>query len=153
MKKSSALLILSGFVAVAAIGAACNSQHGDDFGGPVGSPTPIPTTFTATLGFVQGAGACSGGGCHAATSPASGLALAGASATVFGNLMTGGVLSGPAGRDINTTNGAASFILAKTLVVTSGGTDGAHPSHPFGSPGDPNYQAILGWINAGALNN
>ena len=53
------------------------------------------------------------------------------------------------GMQVDPADPAASRLLVKPLDEAAGGVAHAAQSAAFGSTGDPNYQAILAWIEAG----
>ena len=135
-------------IAAGGFAIACAGGKDIDVGGGDGATTSSAVTFSATvLPYVQGGGGCSANNCHGATGTKSGLLLAGTQAVVYSNLVIHG---GTIGGDVNIAIASSSLMLSKNLT---GGSDAAHPVHPFATTADANYTHIKTWITAGAPNN
>lgn len=92
---------------------------------------------------------CSAAGCHTGGTPQGGIALGGGGLTnqqIYDEIMQGG-LSGMA---INTANAATSLLLTKPDSASAGVT---HTGGKLWQAGDAPYDAVHGWIQAGAPNN
>jgi hypothetical protein len=145
-RRSLLLAVLSGAVTLSFLGACVGND-------PIGTePSPIPADFTLTTGVMPAFSnsGCVAGGCHLGPTGQGGVALGGGGMTstdVYNSLhavdLQGNV-------PVDTANAMASVILTAPLQGASGTT---HTGTKPWTTGNSDYKTVLGWIQAGALNN
>ena len=135
--------LLATFVATTAIFVACAGGSpidvGDDDDDAATTPAAVDVTFATGVVPALASEGCGASGCHLAPAAGAGnLALSGTVAEIYTEITTSMV--------INTANAASSLILTK-------GAGTAHSGGALWATTDNSYQSVLGWIQAGALNN